>query len=219
MGRHARLTASALLAAFAAMAPMSVAHAKSLPSASANASKPPKCPNGKPNGNPYPPGQCKAQTSQSSVPQGGQITVSGDGFYPLEPVTIDLHSTVVELASVPADALGNVVETVTIPLTTPIGDHTLILTGLSSTNQLTAAITVTPATFGQTSSGGAVGSSGGEGPLPHDPAGPVGSVSASRLPFTGAGDVVPMSIFGGALVLTGTIALVALRRRRELITT
>src|SRR3954447_13995852 len=100
-----------------------------------------KCPAG--HSHNYPPGQhCKATVSRTHVPQGGQVTITGDGFDPNEAVSIDLHSTVVHLATVHANSAGVATATVTIPLSTKVGPHTLTMTGLSSGNLLSADIVV-----------------------------------------------------------------------------
>lgn len=85
---------------------------------------------------------CTARLSDSSVPQGGTVTVSGGGFSPGEAVSVVLHSSATRLSMVTAAANGAVTATVRIPRTLPPGSHTLVLTGVTSTNELTAAFTV-----------------------------------------------------------------------------
>ncbi|WP_341579836.1 hypothetical protein [Microbacterium schleiferi] len=69
--------------------------------------------------------------SASDVTQGGQVVLSGGGFGPNETVQIELHSTPVVLASIPASATGTFSTTVTIPAGTAPGAHTLVARGLS----------------------------------------------------------------------------------------
>ena len=85
---------------------------------------------------------CTAQLSDSTVPQGGSVTVTGGGFAPGEAVSVVLHSSATRLSTVTAAADGAVTATVRIPRTLAPGRHTLVLTGVTSTNTLTAAFTV-----------------------------------------------------------------------------
>lgn len=85
---------------------------------------------------------CRARISNSSVPQGGTLTVTGGGFSPGEAVSVVLHSSATRLSTVTAAANGAVTATVRIPRTLTPGSHTLVLTGVTSANKLTAAFTV-----------------------------------------------------------------------------
>jgi hypothetical protein len=84
-----------------------------------------------------------AQSATDSAAAGSSVAVSGSGFLPGEPVDVSLHSDPVHLATVTADADGNVATTVVIPLTTPPGAHHIVLTGLTSGATAEIAITVT----------------------------------------------------------------------------
>ncbi|GAA1880447.1 hypothetical protein [Streptantibioticus ferralitis] len=79
----------------------------------------------------YPPPTCVAQVSATTVPAGGQLTVSGNCFRPGSPVTVRLDTTV--LARVTANASGVATTTVTIPISTSIGSHTISLSGVRPT--------------------------------------------------------------------------------------
>ncbi|GAA2953729.1 SGNH/GDSL hydrolase family protein [Microbacterium schleiferi] len=91
--------------------------------------------------------------SASDVTQGGQVVLSGGGFGPNETVQIELHSTPVVLASIPASATGTFSTTLTIPTGTAPGSHTLVARGLSSDREFSTPITVTAS--GSSSGGGA----------------------------------------------------------------
>jgi hypothetical protein len=144
----------------------------------------PKCAPG--HSNEHPASDCKAETDRSSVPRGGRVTVSGDGFYPGEAVSIAVHSILNPLSTVIAAADGAATATVTIPRTLSAGSHELILTGMSSTNELTAELDVH----------GASRAAGSSGP---------------QLPAA----VVPLAGTGLAMVLAGGLTLVGIRRRRR----
>jgi hypothetical protein len=178
----------------AALSMLSVAPAfASAPHATVAATKPPKCPkgHGNGNGNGYPPGQCKATVDHSTVQQGGEVTVTGDGFNPGENVDFTLHSSPIHLATVPAAATTVASATLTIPASTPAGTHTIVIDGLSSGNELSVSINVTVA--GR-------------------------STSASGLPFTGAAAAIPLTGAGAAMVIAGGLTLMAVRRRRRPVT-
>jgi hypothetical protein len=80
--------------------------------------------------------------SSTTVPPGGSITVSGQGFGANEPVNVDLHSTPVLLATPQTDANGTFTTTVTIPSNTPMGTHTITATGQQSGVVTSLQITV-----------------------------------------------------------------------------
>jgi PKD repeat protein len=81
--------------------------------------------------------------SAGTVQAGGTVTVSGDGFSIGEAVSVELHSTPVHVGSTSADFLSHVSTTVTIPATTPPGQHAIVLTGLVSGNTVSIPILVT----------------------------------------------------------------------------
>ena len=67
--------------------------------------------------------------SNGSPPAGGQLTLSGQGFPPETVLTATLFSTPVVLGSVTSDAQGSFQMTVTIPLSTPPGQHEIVVSG------------------------------------------------------------------------------------------
>ena len=91
-------------------------------------------------------------SSSVTTSPGGQVTVGGGGFGGGQTVTATLHSAPVLLATATADAHGLVAFTVTIPLTTPVGLHQLVLTDQGSGQSATLNMIVI---------GGAGGGSGG----------------------------------------------------------
>jgi hypothetical protein len=143
----------------------------------------PKCPKGQ-----SPADSCKAQTDRSSVASGGSLTVTGDGFYPGEAVSIVVHSSATRLSTVRATADGAVTAMVTIPATLGAGWHTLTLTGVSSMNELTAAFAVAAPAGGSARRGG------------------------SSWPRSAV--LAPVGA-GLAMTLAGGIAFTAMRRRRS----
>jgi hypothetical protein len=79
---------------------------------------------------------------------GGAITVSGGGFAASTPLTIELHSTPVVLATTTSDVFGNYSATVVIPPDTTPGAHELVVSGLDPNGQprsVSVAITVAAA--------------------------------------------------------------------------
>jgi IPT/TIG domain len=81
-------------------------------------------------------------TSGLTATPGGTVDVTATGFQPGETVSITLHSTTVLLATVTASATGAVSTTVTIPASTALDGHELILTGLTSGHSVTILLTV-----------------------------------------------------------------------------
>lgn len=156
------------------------------------------------NGNQYPPGQCKAKTNRSTVEQGGQVEVSGDGYDKNENVQAEMHSVTIQLGTLTATVKGVAAKTLTIPLNAPLGDHTISLYGLTSGRYLTADIRVVPAGLPRTSNGGtgAGSSSGG------------GSNTIGGLPRTGV-MVAGLGAAGLGAVALGTGLVAAGRRRRQ----
>lgn len=130
--------------------------------------------------------------SASDVSQGGQVTLSGGGFAPNETVQIELHSTPVVLASIPATGSGTFSTTLTIPASTTPGAHTLVATGLTSGRSFSTPITITAS--GSSSGGGA-------------------SVLAEGGMRTGALQLVGLAALIGTTLVAGGVALM-LRRGR-----
>jgi LPXTG-motif cell wall-anchored protein len=132
----------------------------------------------------YPVGRGQLGENKNSANQGDSVTVSGCGFKSGSSVSIDLLSTPVHLATVTADANGGINATVTIPKTTPSGQHTLEATGVDPAGKplvLSASITI-----------------GGSGALAK----------------TGTSATAPLTAAGVGLVLIGGVAVMAARRRR-----
>jgi hypothetical protein len=76
---------------------------------------------------------------------GSVVGVGSSGWLPNAPVQIDLHSPVVRLATVTADASGRFDTTVELPTETALGTHSLFAVGLApdgSRRVLAATITV-----------------------------------------------------------------------------
>lgn len=76
---------------------------------------------------------------------GVTVTIEGGGYVPGSLVSIDVHSTVVHLTSVRADATGFIKATVTLPTSLAGGSHELTASGPApggGTNTLAAKFTV-----------------------------------------------------------------------------
>jgi hypothetical protein len=87
--------------------------------------------------------------SPSSVTPGGAINVSSDGWAASSSVSVTLNSTPVNLGALTATAAGLVQGSFSIPADTPVGAHTLTLTGTdpqSAPRTVTIALTVTTST-------------------------------------------------------------------------
>lgn len=90
----------------------------------------------------------------TTTPAPGQtMTVTGPGFTPGEQVSVTLHSIPILLTTVTADESGVANAQITIPASTPLGSHELVLTGLTSGQQVSIPILVTQ-TQTQTASAG-----------------------------------------------------------------
>ena len=83
--------------------------------------------------------------STGSLPVGGSITITGNGFKPYEQVGIVLHSDPVLLGTTRADSFGNFSFTTTIPAGVPVGEHTIIATGVESGATTQTGVTVATA--------------------------------------------------------------------------
>ncbi|GIE93175.1 hypothetical protein [Paractinoplanes rishiriensis] len=64
------------------------------------------------------------------------IAITGSGYAPFSTVYLSLFSNPVSLGTTTADANGNISVTVTVPLGTPIGNHTLLATGLDANGEV-----------------------------------------------------------------------------------
>ena len=143
--------------------------------------------------------------SSTAARPGDTLTVSGSGFVPGEPVSIVLHSTPVELASVKADESGAVVTTVTLPTDTAAGTHEITLTGAYSFVAGSVSLTV-PGPGGPATDPGNAGQGSGS-----TPASASGSGTA-QLAATGA-EIPSAALLGGALMLLLGLAVIRIRRR------
>ncbi len=163
------------------------------------------CPKDKGNGhgNQYPPGQCKAELSASSVLPGQPLTVSGGGFPAGAVVQFVLHSKPVSLGSAVADASGTVTKKITIPSDTVPGAHFISMFDPISGRYLTVNFRVVGAALGAGAASTSMSQTQGFGG------------GASSLATTGAGELAPIAGGGAALVGLGALTLLAARRRRE----
>ena len=125
---------------------------------------------------------------------GQTLAIAAGGFQPGSEVKIEVHSTVVTLTTMSADADGNISATVTLPSSLEVGAHTLSLVGTTGTVSFEFRIVSAP---GSASGGSGVGSSGG-----------------GDLANTGV-DVISGVLIGILLVATGALALVLSARRRR----
>lgn len=159
--------------------------------------RPPGSPAVRPAGRPpqYPPGKCQLLLSRSVVPAGGSLQAAGAGFAPGSTVNLSLAGA--SVGSAQADGSGAFSADVLVPASTRPGNHTVTASGAGSdggTQVLAASLEVTAA--------------GARGSAP-------GSAADSRdLPRTGATSTVPLALAGGALLVAGSGAVVAARRRR-----
>jgi len=141
----------------------------------------------------------------ASARPGDTLTLSGSGFMPGEPVSVVLHSTPVELASVKADESGVAQATVTLPSDTPVGAHEITLTGAYSRITGSAPLTVAAPGGSATDPGN---SGQGTGSTPAS-----GSASGSaQLAATGAELPDGMLLLGALMLLIG-VAVIRIRRR------
>lgn len=195
--RGVRVLIGAIVGLVAAMA---------LPSAVGAASpcapgQPPGRPPGQPPGQPgqppgrppeYPPGQCQLRLSQSAATAGSTVTAAGSGFSPGSAVSLSLGGDT--LGGATADGSGAFTASVTIPAGTAAGSYDMTAVGpdgVEGTRVLSASFTV----LGQAADGSAA--------------------SGAALPSTGSSSVPILLLVALGLVILGTMAVVAGRRRRE----
>jgi hypothetical protein len=130
----------------------------------------------------------------AEVSAGASLAVEGSGFRAGELVEVTLHSDPVVLGSLRADGEGTVRGTLTVPATVAAGDHTILLRGVDSGVQASAALRVL-------SSGPVTGPTSG-GPT-------AGTTPAGALARTGG--VFPLGLLGAGTIVV--LVGVALRRR------
>ncbi len=210
-----RITVGAALVVFSiglgvtAGAPLASAQASPCPPGQPDGrppGQPPSSP-GQPNGRPpqYPPGRCNLALSRGSVARGEKVTVFGAGYAPGSAVDLTLHSDPIGLATVTSGADGSFTADVTIPLSAPLGQHTVEAAGTAPGGDpmvLSASLEVTDAAAasrGSTAPRAAVGSTSGG--------------SSSGLAFTGL-EIGLMTALGVGLVAVGSAAVLGARRRR-----
>ena len=142
-----------------------------------------------------------AKVNTTTPPEGGPITVSGNGFGANSALTITLDTGAV-LGTTTADASGAYSLAGTLP-NGVTGTHTITVTDAAGN---TATVTITIGSAASAGSGG--GGSGGGGGTASGASGGSGGVSSTG--------VAVMSIGGiGLLLLAGGAALVVAGRRRR----
>jgi hypothetical protein len=134
---------------------------------------------------PYPPPD---QGGSSTVPQGGTVSVSSDGWAPGSLVTVTLDSTPVVLGTLTADSSGHIEGTFTVPSNAALGTHSVVLSGTDPTGA--------PRTVSQTLIVVAATTSG------------------PTLAFTGSNNSGMIAGIGSVAVVAGVALVVAARKRR-----
>ena len=125
-------------------------------------------------------------TSQTRPRIGEQFRVTFHGFRPLSRVTLFLFSDPVRLGEFAADAKGEVIADITLPATTPIGEHHIVADGLGATGEaIRGQIAVT-----------------------------VQDATPSAIAFTGS-NASNMLALSGVLIVVGLAGMFAARRRLE----
>lgn len=145
------------------------------------------------------------ELSATEVKQGEALTVSGTGFAPGSEVRIELHSEPVVLGSAVVGEDRTFSRQVTIPANTPANEPHSLVVVLPSGATVSTPITVLAADIGGGTAGGS-GSADGNGTA----AG--GTGNGESLSNTGAPAALPIAALGAALLLAGTIALIARSR-------
>jgi hypothetical protein len=140
----------------------------------------------------------------SVVIPGGSLIVSGSGFQPGEAVTLQLFSTPVTVGTTSVDSGGTFSTSVTIPASTPLGNHTIVATGTTGDTASTSIVVVSTTASGLATGGTATGGTAG---------GTSGSSSGGSLAFTGA-DIAAMAGVGAIALALGGMLVFAGRRRR-----
>jgi len=137
-------------------------------------------------------------TTASQVSPGGVLTLSGDGYTPGEPIQFVLHSDPVLLETVNADANGQFQTAITIPVDTPVGEHTINVVGVTCGIETVVPLTVVAPTAADHSA---------------DPVNALWSSAGTRtLSYTGVNAGTAGTV-AALLIGTGVVLLVATRRR------
>ncbi|MDQ2660677.1 MAG: family 78 glycoside hydrolase catalytic domain [Actinomycetota bacterium] len=130
---------------------------------------------------------------------GDTIDVTGAGFAPGETVRIELHSDAVLLDSVVVDDTGAFASTVTVPATTALGAHEIVLLGSESGSEVRFPLTV---------------SADGVAPVePNEPGVPGESGPPFGIPVTGM-DALPFLLLGAFAAFGGLVLLLVRRASR-----
>jgi hypothetical protein len=149
----------------------------------------------------------------SQVAQGASVTVTGDGFLPGTTITLGIYSTPTSLGTASVDASGAFSATVTIPITTLLGAHTIAAAGVSASGDartLAAPSTVVAAGTGSGSNGSS-GSGGGTGAT----SGSGSTSGATSDGLSSTGGTVPIGLIVGGLLAAAVGAILVWRVRRE----
>lgn len=160
----------------------------------------------------YPPAQVGVQLSTDTAVPGQTITVTGSGFAPNSTVVIELGSPAIVLGQVTTNGQCEFRADVLIPANTRSGTYRIVVTGRCASG-LTCSLTLS-ALITITSPEGTTVTSNPGGGL----AGTVAPPSASTrgpLAFTGAESLATV-LASLALIVVGTAAVLAARRRRGL---
>lgn len=114
--------------------------------------------------------------SADELTAGDDVSVTGAGFAPNEPISVELHSDAVVLGALAADASGNASGAFTVPTSVPADAHTVWAAGGVSGLRASASLTVKavpvipdPMTPGTPGPGPAQPGTGGENPDPTAP--------------------------------------------------
>jgi hypothetical protein len=134
--------------------------------------------------------------STGDVAPGGSVTVTDGGWQPNSTVDLTLHSTPVALGTATTGDDGSFSKTVTIPADTPVGTHTIEITGTDASQQPAThsveidVVAATGSTVTTTAPGG-----------------------TTPLPFTG-GSTLPL-LFVALALLGGGVAMAARRGQSQ----
>lgn len=155
-----------------------------VPTASAQA----PCPSGQ-----YPPNATALQLSSSAVFPGDQVLVTGVCFTANATIGLEFRSTPSSLGSAQTDGAGSFSRTITVPSNASVGVHSIV--AIDNRREVSASINV----LARTGGGGTAPVAGGGG---------------TALPRTGPGFAIPAAIAALALILLGTMAIMASKRKR-----
>ncbi|QDZ15648.1 alpha-1,2-mannosidase [Humibacter ginsenosidimutans] len=143
-----------------------------------------------------PPHRATLTVSESSVPAGGSLSVSGTGFAADSEVAMTLHSQPLGLGTATTNGDGSFVTTVTIPSQTAPGKHTL---EAATSDGVAVSVEVTVTAKGTAATGGP-------------------SSATSNLAETGSSGIVELAFAALLTIALGSVALIVtsrVRRRRR----